>query len=233
MDFTKCSAKAHGFEGLPYAQRVGRTAPPRTPARRAAIALAGMLALALALASCGASPSPRASTATGSLTGFDGAALPANGPVHGFALTDQDGAHVSLSSYRGRVTLLSFLYPGCGAPCVLIAQQIRGALDELRDPPPVLIVSAQPAAGSPSAARRFLAEVGLSGRALYLTGPLARIGALWREYRVKPASAGRAAFASYAGVIVLDRRGSERVLFEQEQLSPEGLAHDIERVRRE
>ena len=51
----------------------------------------------------------------------------------------------------------------------MIAQQIRGALDELRRPVPVLLISADPAADTPARVRRFLPRVSLSGRVRYLT----------------------------------------------------------------
>ena len=48
-------------------------------------------------------------------------------------LTDQYGARASRwPRLRGQPVVLAFLYSRCGAPCTLIAQQIRGALDELR-----------------------------------------------------------------------------------------------------
>src|SRR6476620_9609305 len=62
---------------------------------------------------------------------FDGAALPLSAPIVNFTLSDQSGRHVSLGDYRGRVTLVTSAYAGCGRPCVLIAQQVRGALDQL------------------------------------------------------------------------------------------------------
>lgn len=244
MDFIKCSATERSFEALSEAPRV--PGEPRVLRRahralsslreltaRALSSLLAALALAVMLASCGTSATPRSVAKTTSLAGFDGAALPAGGPVYNFTLTDQFGERVSLSSYRGRVTLLTFLYPTCGATCVLIAQQIRGALNELAHPVPVLIVSADPAADSPASVRSFLAEVSLSGRALYLSGSLAQLQPIWREFRVKPASAGATAFADYAGVLLLDRSGSERVLFESEELSPEALTHDILKLEQE
>ncbi|HLH14374.1 MAG TPA: hypothetical protein VKV16_06260, partial [Solirubrobacteraceae bacterium] len=71
------------------------------------------------------------------------------------------------------------------------------------------------------------ARMSLSGRAEYLTGPLASVRAVWSAYGVKPASAGRASFAEYASVLLIDARGRERVLFESEQLTPEALSHDV------
>jgi len=163
--------------------------------------------------------------------GFDGAALPGSHPAPPFKLTDQYGLTMSLSSLRGEPVVLTFLYARCGAPCVLVAQQIRGALDELGGHPArVLIVSADPAGDTAPAVRAFLAEVSLSGRVHYLTGTEARLAPIWKAYGVHPAAVGAAAFAKYATVRLLDSRGRERVLYGPEQLTPEALAHDIRRL---
>ena len=110
---------------------------------------------------------------------------------------------------------------------MLIAQQVRGALDQLARPAALLIVSAAPESDTPAAARGFLAGASLAGRAEYLLGPAARLPAVWRELGITPASAGRAAFARAATVLLLDARGRKRAIFGIEQLTPEALAHDI------
>jgi protein SCO1 len=201
------------------------------------LGLAALLAVALALAaslgrsSSHGSASTEASSGASSTSGFDGAALPVRVSAPAFALTDQYGRAVSPSAFRGQVTILTFLYSTCGGTCVVIAQQIRGALDELPRPVPVLIVSADPAADTPARVSGFLAETSLAGRVHYLSGPLSRLPSVWRAYRIAPASAGRAAFARSASVLLLDARGRERVLFGLEQLTPETLAHDIRRLQ--
>jgi protein SCO1/2 len=162
--------------------------------------------------------------------GFDGAAIPAGRPAAGFTLTDQNGSRVSLSSYRGRVTILAFPYSTCGAACILIAEQIRGALDELGRPVPVLMISSDPRADTPASVRRFLAQTSLTGRVRYLSGSTAQLQAVWHTFHVVPASAGRASFDSAASVILLDRHGRERVIFQLEQLTPEALAHDVRKL---
>jgi protein SCO1/2 len=164
-------------------------------------------------------------------SGFDGAAIPPSPLAPDFALTDQYGRSVSLSGLRGHVAVVTFLYSTCGATCVLIAQQIRGALDELPQPVPVLIVSADPTTDTPASVARFLAKVSLTGRVRYLTGSLAQLRPIWRAYNVHPASAGRAAFDRYAFLLLLDVRGRERVLFEPEVLTPEALAHDVGKLQ--
>ena len=208
---------------------------PRPAIALPLLALALLIALILAVLLLGkgsSSPSPSATYANpvGS-SGFDGAALPTGIAAPDFTLTDQDSRSISLKQFRGRVTVLTFLYSTCGAPCVLIAQQIRGALDELHAPPPVLVVSANPRADTLTSVRRFLAEVSLTGRVRYLTGPSARLRRLWRAYRVTPASAGRRAFALHASVMLIDGHGDERVVFQSEQLTPESLAHYIGKLR--
>jgi protein SCO1 len=202
---------------------------PRTHLTLALLAAVAAAALIAAVAVGGLEGGSATSTHSGinETSPFDGAALPLSAPIADFTLTDQSGRRVSLHDYRGHVTLITTAYSGCGAACVLIAQQIRGALDQLARPPAVLIVSAAPEIDTPAAARSFLAGASLAGRAEYLRGPAARLRPVWRELGFAPASAGRGAFARAATVLLLDARGRKRVIFGVEQLTPEGLAHDI------
>jgi protein SCO1/2 len=215
-----------------------RWAAMRRPPHLALLGLATALVLALVVAVIlrdsaghrGPSTSEAASPSSQG-SGFDGAALPGTATAPDFSLSDQLGRSVSLADYRGRVTVVSFLYSSCGATCVLIAQQIRGALDELARPVPVLIISADPAGDSPRRVGRFLAQASLSGRVEYLTGSPARLRPVWRAFHIAPAADGRAAFERTASVLLLDGRGRERVVYGLEQLTPESLAHDIRRLQ--
>ncbi|HEY3865362.1 MAG TPA: SCO family protein [Solirubrobacteraceae bacterium] len=172
-------------------------------------------------------------------TGFDGALLPKGVRAPDFTLTDQAGRRVSPGQYRGRVTILTFLSTTCHPTCPLIAQQIRGALDELSahlthaHPVPVLIVSADPAADTPAAVRRFLDEAALDGRVEYLTGTPAELRAVWRAYGIVPSGLGDAESPHAAAVLLIDRAGQKRDLFQVEQLTPEGLVHDIRKLEGE
>jgi protein SCO1/2 len=136
---------------------------PRLDIALAAL-VAVLLVVVLVVVSTGGSESrPTLSLATSSATaGFDGAALPEGIPAPLFTLTDQYGRRVSLASTRGHVAVLAFLYSTCGDTCVVIAQQIRGALEELPHPVPVLIVSADPAADT--RAREELPRGGVTER---------------------------------------------------------------------
>jgi protein SCO1 len=220
--------------------------PTRSIAVRAACAgLASALVLATSGCSSGSSssagssapnagsPATESGASTPSAGGFDGAEIPAGAPARDFILIDQHGARVSLASYRGKVTILAFPYSTCGDACVVIAEQIRGALDELTRPVPVLLVSSDPQADTPANVRAFLARTSLSGRVHYLTGPPTQLRAVWQQFHIVLPSAGSAAFDSSASVILLDREGRERVIFQLEQLTPEALAHDVRKLQRE
>jgi len=186
------------------------------------------------LTGCSGGSSSTATTAAGSggTADFDGAALPARIAAPGFVLTDQHGRSVSLAGYRGSVVVLSFVYPTCGPTCILVAQQIRGALDQLASPVPVLLISAEPAADGPASVARFLAQVSLSSRAEYLSGTRRQLERLWRAYRITPPASSRSAFRRAASVLLVDRDGHERVVFGLEQLTPESLAHDIGKLQK-
>jgi cytochrome oxidase Cu insertion factor (SCO1/SenC/PrrC family) len=133
-------------------------------------------------------------------------------------------------SFRGQVTMLAFVSTRCGAACVLIGHQIRGALDDLGRAVPVLLVSVDSAADTPARVSAFLARVALTGRARYLTGTPRALRPIWHAYGIRPPSAGRGAFERSAAVLLLDRDGRARVIFGLEQLTPEGLAHDVRQL---
>jgi protein SCO1 len=188
-----------------------------------------LLALAAALAGCSSTrPADRTGEgASGGSSRFLGAALPAGVGARDFTLTDQAGRRVSLASYRGKVTILAFLYSTCGGECAVIAQQIRGALDELPAGVPVLLVSADPRADTRAHVASFLAATSLAGRVHYLVDSERALRPIWRAYDVPPASSQSPRFARATPLVLIDRAGRERVLFQLEQLTPEALAHDV------
>jgi protein SCO1/2 len=160
---------------------------------------------------CGSSASSRAQS-------FEGAAYPAGVRAPDFAFTDLNGRQVSLSAQRGYVVALTFL-PGNCRTCVLVAEQIRGALDELGSSESVRIIFV--GAVSRSHAIAFLSKTSLLGRVSYLTADEAQLRPVWRAYHVPPHS------ENAVTVLLVDKRGFQRVAFGIEQITPEGLIHDI------
>lgn len=162
-------------------------------------------------------------------SGFAGSVAPAV-PPRDFALRDQDGRPASLAAYRGRVVILTFLYSTCRDTCPVTANQIMGALDDLGRPVPALAVSVDPAGDTPARAKTFLGRQHLTGRMRFLLGDRRTLAPVWRAYGIAPQGK---AFDHSAYVLLIDRRGRQRVSFPVEKLTPEGLAHDVRRLESE
>jgi protein SCO1 len=196
-----------------------------------ATALTGCSSSAGPIRSAGGVSTAAASVGAPSATGFDGALLPGNLRPRPFTLTDQYGRSVSLRDFRGRVTILTFLYTASKTTAPLIAQQIRGALDELPAGTPALAISLDPAGDTPAHVRAFLRTASLTGRMQYLTGTAAQLRPVWHAYAAVPASTGAVAYEHSAYVLLLNRQGAPRVEFPVEELTPEALAHDVRRLQ--
>jgi protein SCO1/2 len=210
-----------------------RLSPPLAAATAHLCAALAAAAIVLASSSgCSSSHHRAASTQT-----FDGAAFPAGLRAPKLALTNQDGRRVSLDDHGGRVRVLAFI-SAADQTGVLVAQQIRGALDELgrrAGGVQVLLVSAETISPrtrgantpTPTSGKPFLHETSLAGRAQYLTGSPEQLSVAWKAYGLPPARTGVRAYLASTPVILVDSHGFERVGFPVEQLTPEGLAHDI------
>jgi protein SCO1 len=167
------------------------------------------------------------SGANGPVSPFKGATRPPAPPAD-FALRDQDGDLVQLSGLRGAVVVLTPLYTHCQDTCPLTAQQIRGALDDLsgneRKGVRALALSVDPANDDADSARRFLVERRVSGYLDFLLGPRSELQPVWRDYGFAPQTK-EEEHNSY--VVLIDKRGRQRVGFPVDHLTPEDLAHDI------
>jgi cytochrome oxidase Cu insertion factor (SCO1/SenC/PrrC family) len=193
-------------------------------------AISAILAVALVLAIVlggGRSSSPSAPDADHN-GNFDGAAFPPGVRGHDFTLTNQRGRRVSLSGYRGKVVVLAFLFSDCRT-CVLVADQVRGALDEVEGTRGVatIFVSTDPPADTRASVSHFLSETSLNGHVEYLTGTAKELEPIWKAYAIPPVSAGKYASEEGSTVLLIDHNGAERVGFGLEQITPESLAHDI------
>ncbi len=175
-------------------------------------------------------------------TGFAGAVTP-DGITPRFTLRDQDGRQVALADFRGKVVVVAFLYTTCQDTCPTTAQQIRLALDKLNRTDDVTAIAVSvdppPAGGdTPLNAKRFLSKQSLTGRMTYLLGTRAELQPVWAAYGIQPQGQGarpagvdEAAFEHSAKIALVDGRGRLRVGFPVSELTPEALAHDIERLR--
>lgn len=162
-------------------------------------------------------------------TGFAGAVRPANIPPSELdGLRDQDGKAVRLADLRGEPVVVTFLYTTCEDTCPLTAQQIRGALDDLGDDVPVVAISVDPSNDTAERARRFLLEQQMTGRMHFMLGPRAALQRQWQAYGIRPQ---KEDLEHTASLVILGRDGRQRIGFPVDQLTPEGLAHDLRALR--
>lgn len=187
--------------------------------------LAGAL-VALALDGRGAAEAEEAPFASveGPRSQFEGALMPPGVRAPDFELRDERGRPVSMRDLRGEVVIVTFLYSSCEETCPAQAQQVRGALDELGHDVPALAVSVEPDVDTPASARSFNAEQRVVGRLRWVLGSREELRRVWRGFAIQPQSA---RVEHQARVVLVDRRGFQRIGFPANQLTPERLAHDV------
>jgi protein SCO1/2 len=187
---------------------------------------AGALALAaMVFAIVGASGQDATSPVTHAPKGrFDGALLPPGVRAPDFALRDENGRRVTMREYRGKVVVVTFLYSHCKDTCPVQAQQIKGALDDIGHDVPALAVSVDPTGDGPKSVKRFNREQGVTGRLRWILGGESRLSRLWKGFAIIPQSPDQ---EHMARIVLIDRRGMQRIGFPASQVTPERLAHDI------
>jgi protein SCO1/2 len=164
---------------------------------------------------------------------FDGPPLPANLRAANFSLFDQNGHRVTLSQYRGRVVLLTFIHSLCHDTCPFMVEQIKGALNDLPHSGagvPVIGISVAPREDTVAHRRAFLARHEMTGRVAFLAGTTAQLQPVWHSYAIQPVTP-KIDHSTF--VLLIDKRGMERIGFPADQLTPEALAHDIGVLERE
>ena len=164
---------------------------------------------------------------------FDGPTMPLGLRAADFSLIDQSGRSVSLARYRGRVVVLTFIHSLCHDACPFMVEQIKGALNDLPDggaSVPAVGVSVAPAEDTVANRRAFLAQHQMTGRIEFVNGPLRTLRRVWKAYAIQPVTP-KIDHSTF--VLLIDKRGLERVGFAADQLTPEGLSHDIEVLERE
>lgn len=158
---------------------------------------------------------------------FDGPTLPPGLHAADFSLRDPGGRTVTLSQYRGHVVVLTFIHSKCHDACPFMVEQIKGALNDLPAGGagiPAIGISVAPSEDTPASRRQFLAKHQISGRLEFLSGSLGALKRVWHAYAIEPVTP-KVDHSTF--VLLIDKRGTERVGFPASELTPEELAHDI------
>jgi protein SCO1/2 len=159
--------------------------------------------------------------------------MPAHLRAPNFTLLDTHGRRVTLDQDRGHVVVLTFIHSLCKDACPFMTEEIKGALNELPGrghDVPALGVSVDPSQDTVKHRDHFLTLHEMTGRMQFLNGPEPTMHRVWSAYGIQPIH-GRTLHSTF--VLLIDKRGFERVGFAADQLTPDGLAHDIRVLERE
>ncbi len=146
-----------------------------------------------------------------------------------FALRDQDGRLVRLSAERGKLVLITFLYTHCPDVCPLIAANLNEVLRKLgpeRRSVRVLAVSVDPEGDTPAQARLYVRRLRLLPQFRYLIGSRSELRPIWRAYHVAVAGARPELVDHVAYVLLIDRAGKTRLLYDA-QVRARDVLHDL------
>jgi cytochrome oxidase Cu insertion factor (SCO1/SenC/PrrC family) len=167
------------------AARCLRPPGPRTPGLAA---LAAAVAATVALAGCAQQAGPHQSASALAANPAVDPGSPLGGkPAPDFRLQDQFGRTVSLSQFRGQAVLLAFVDSRCTTICpltttsLLQAVRLMGAAGRHVQ---LLGINANPDATRVADVRDYSAAHGMTHDWHFLTGTLAQLKQVWKDYHV-------------------------------------------------
>lgn len=140
-----------------------------------------------------------------------------SGRAPDFTLTDGlTGAAVTLSSFRGNVVALAFLYTRCPDVCPLTAELFRRAQVELgavAEKVVFVAVSVDPDNDTPRNVQEFSSAHRLDRNWHFLIGQRAQLAAVWSAYGIRAVpDEGKPTVTHTDAIFLIDAKGRERVL---------------------
>jgi protein SCO1/2 len=160
-------------------------------------------------------------------------ALPAKQapPIH---LRNYAGQPVTLSRYRGKAVLVTFLYANCPDICPLIASNLRVALNMLgrRDSEvQVIAVSVDPRGDTPANVARFVADHEMNGRMQYLIGSASELAPAWAAWNVgSEREVGQPQLISHSALVYGISATGKLTTIYPATFEPSEIAHDVPRL---
>lgn len=130
------------------------------------------------------------------VTGTSGTAVAKSGagsvyetpiPVADFTLSDQTGAPFTLSSTRGKVVIMTFLFTHCGDVCPFSALKMRQALETLgvqASEVELVVVSTDPERDTIPVVAEYSKDLGLYDTWHYVTGEVAALQKVYKDLKI-------------------------------------------------
>ncbi|HTU94898.1 MAG TPA: redoxin domain-containing protein [Solirubrobacteraceae bacterium] len=187
------AAAAIATAGRALARRGRLRAPPArrildVVLRPAPLLTVGGVVVLAAIAAASQLSSSSSANALGTNPYLDSGTSLSGRPAPPFTLSDEAGRPISLSAYRGKVVFLDFNDSECTTICPLTTTAMRQAqalLGPAGSQIQLLGVDANPKATSIADVLSYSQLHGMLGHWHFLTGPLAQLRRVWRDYHVQ------------------------------------------------
>jgi protein SCO1/2 len=144
------------------------------------------------------------------------------------------GHPVTLSRYRGKAVLVTFLYANCPDVCPLIAANLRVALNMLgkrASQAQVIAVSVDPRGDTPRAVARFLHTHEMTGRMQYLIGDASELARTWSAWKVgSRRQAGQPDLVAHDALVYGVSASGKLTTIYPATFQPAEIAHDVPRL---
>src|SRR5437588_865368 len=136
-------------------------------------------------------------------------------PAPNFRLTDQSGQPVSLSQFKGKPVVLTFLYTHCPDQCPLTAEKLHAVMLNLGSQAQnvaVLAVSTDPKRDTIPAALDFSRVHRMLNYWHYLLGSHEQLSPIWSSYAIYAAPTANGGTVSHTtAIFIIDKQGRERI----------------------
>ncbi|GAC1403899.1 MAG: hypothetical protein NVS4B12_19030 [Ktedonobacteraceae bacterium] len=152
-----------------------------------------------------------------------------------FTLTDQNGKQVSLSQFKGRPVVLTFLYTHCPDQCPLTAERLHSSMISLGNDASkvgVIAVSTDPKGDTQQAAQKFTLQHNMQDYWHYLVGTQETLAPVWTAYNVYAQGQQQSVDHTLA-IYIIDKQGRERTFFGGNNFNPEQVTNDLKILLKE
>jgi len=152
-----------------------------------------------------------------------------------FTLTDQNGTQVSLTQFRGRPVIVTFLYTHCPDQCPLTAERLHTALTNLGGDAAkvgVIAVSTDPKGDTADAAQKFTLQHNMQNYWHYLVGTQEILSPVWASYNVYAQGQQQSVDHTLA-IYLIDKQGRQRSFFGGSTFDPAHVTNDLKILLKE
>jgi protein SCO1/2 len=212
----------------------------RLASRLSVLTLAALVVIIIAILGArtrGQTSTPSNITPTANQSGLQGTDLGGT-LAPGFQLTDQFGKTITLSQFKGKPVILTFLYTHCPDQCPLTAEKLHAVMLNLGSQAQnvaVLAVSTDPQRDTIAAATTFSNAHRMLDYWHYLIGTHAQLSPIWSSYAIYAAptpTANGGTVSHTTAIFIIDKQGRERVFLGGDATSAQ-ITADLEILLKE